>query len=67
MNLLPETETELNIRWSGRVSSHVFNAVETDVTAPEDDSLYLSEDISDVIMANGYLYGKDKQGKTQNA
>jgi len=56
--LLPETETELNIRWSGIVSPHVFNAVETDVTAPGDDSLCLPKNISDVIMANGPLMEK---------
>jgi hypothetical protein len=56
--LLPETETELNIRWSERLSPHVFNAVETDVTAPGDDALCLSEDISDVITANDSLMEK---------
>ncbi len=55
---LPETETELNIRLSGKVSPHVFDAVEIDVTAPGAESLCLSEDISDVIMADDSLMGK---------
>ena len=53
--LLPELETELNVRLSSSLTPELFEALEIDISAEGEEQLCMAEDISKVIASDNRL------------